>query len=330
MHGRCGRLIAETMGLVQTIIVVFGVIAVAYAAAHFKLLDERVGDGLSEFVFMIAAPMLLFRTMATADFHGVAPWGLWTAYFSGLAAAWALSDLAIKVVFGRDNRAGVVAGVSGAFSNLVFLGMPLMLGAYGQEGFAILSLIVAIHMPSVMAASITLHEIALRRDGVFQGEGSLRTVVISFFRSLLRNPFVLGILAGWLWRSTGLHLPSVVDALVQLLGSVAGPVALFAMGMGLKKFGISGHLAASLVIAMIKLFVMPAIVLALALVIGLPPFTAKIAVVSAALPAGVNSYLIATKFRTAEALASNSMVIATALSAVTMVFWVTVATHVFG
>jgi malonate transporter len=36
------------MGLVETIIVVFGVIAIAYAAAHFKLLDERVGDGLSD------------------------------------------------------------------------------------------------------------------------------------------------------------------------------------------------------------------------------------------------------------------------------------------
>jgi malonate transporter len=318
------------MVLVQTIIVVFGVIAVAYAAAHFKLLDERVGDGLSEFVFMIAAPMLLFRTMATADFHGVAPWGLWTAYFTGLAVAWALSDLAVKVIFRRDNRAGVVAGVSGAFSNLVFLGMPLMLGVYGQDGFAILSLIVAIHMPSVMAASITLHEIALRRDGVFQGEGNLRTIVVSFFKSLLRNPFVVGILAGWLWRWTGVQLPSLVDSMVQVLGSVAGPVALFAMGMGLKKFGISGHLAASLVIAMIKLFVMPAIVLGVALAIGLPPFTAKIAVVAAALPAGVNSYLIATKFRTAEALASNSMVIATALSAVTVVFWATVATHFFG
>ncbi len=47
------------MGLIQTIIVVFGVIAIAYAAAHFKLLDERVGDGLSDFVFMIAAPLLL-------------------------------------------------------------------------------------------------------------------------------------------------------------------------------------------------------------------------------------------------------------------------------
>lgn len=323
-------LLRVTMGLIQTIIVVFGVIAIAYAAAHFKLLDERVGDGLSDFVFMIAAPLLLFRTMVTADFHGAAPWHLWIAYFAGVVVAWAASDLAIKIMFGRDNRAGVVAGVSGAFSNLVFLGMPLMLGVFGQEGFAILSLIVAVHMPIMMAASITLHEIAMRRDGVFEGEAHLGVVVLGFFKSLLRNPFVLGILAGWIWRLTGLQMPVIADSLIQTLGSVAGPVALFAMGMGLKKFGVTGHIAASLVMSAIKLFIMPAVVLAVAMLIGLPPFTAKIAVASAALPAGVNSYLIATRFGTGQALASNSMVMATALSAVTMAFWISVVTHIFG
>ena len=233
------------MGLIQTIIVVFGVIAIAYAAAHFKLLDERVGDGLSDFVFVIAAPLLLFRTMVTADFHGTAPWSLWTTYFIGVIVAWAASDLAIKLFFRRDNRAGVVAGVSGAFSNLVFLGMPLMLGVFGQNGFAILSLIVAVHMPVMMAASITLHELAMRRDGVFKGESHWIAVIGSFFNSLLRNPFVLGILAGWIWRLLGLRMPDAADALIETLSGVAGPVALFAMGMGLKKFGISGNMAAA-------------------------------------------------------------------------------------
>ncbi|MEK1889611.1 MAG: AEC family transporter [Phyllobacterium sp.] len=318
------------MGLVETIIVVFGVIAIAYAAARFKLLDERVGDGLSDFVFVVAAPLLLFRTMVTADFHGAAPWQLWFAYFTGVIIAWIAADIAIKMIFGRDNRAGVVAGVSGAFSNLVFLGMPLMLGVFGQEGFAILSLIVAVHMPIMMAASITLHEVAMRRDGVFEGEGHLTAVVATFFKSLLRNPFAIGILAGWLWRLTGLRMPPVADSLIQTLGSVAGPVALFAMGMGLKKFGVSGHIAASLVMSAIKLFIMPAVVLAAAWLIGLPPLTAKIAVTSAALPAGVNSYLIATRFGTGQALASNSMVMATALSAVTLAFWVFVVSHIYG
>ncbi|MDR6632840.1 putative permease [Phyllobacterium sp. 1468] len=318
------------MSLIQTIIVVFGVIAIAYAAAHFKLLDERVGDGLSDFVFVIAAPLLLFRTMVRADFHGTAPWSLWISYFIGVIVAWAASDVAIKLFFGRDNRAGVVAGVSGAFSNLVFLGMPLMLGVFGQNGFAILSLIVAVHMPVMMAASITLHELAMRRDGVFTGESHWVAVIGSFFNSLLRNPFVLGILAGWIWRLLGLQMPDTADALIETLSGVAGPVALFAMGMGLKKFGVSGNIAAAVLMSAIKLVLMPAVVLGAAWLIGLPPFTAKIAVVAAALPAGVNSYLIATRFGTGQALASNSMVMATAFSALTLTLWVSVATRIFG
>ena len=49
------------------------------------------------------------------------------------------------------------------------------------------------------------------------------------------------------------------------------------------------------------------------LALGLPPLTAKVAVAAAALPSGVNSYLIATQFGTGQALASNQMTIATAL-----------------
>ena len=152
----------------------------------------------------------------------------------------------------------------------------------------------------------------------------------SFFNSLLRNPFVLGILAGWIWRLLGLRMPDAADALIETLSGVAGPVALFAMGMGLKKFGVSGNIAAALVMSAIKLVLMPAVVLGAAWLIGLPPFTAKIAVVAAALPAGVNSYLIATRFGTGQALASNSMVMATAFSALTLTFWVSVATRIFG
>ena len=54
------------------------------------------------------------------------------------------------------------------------------------------------------------------------------------------------------------------------------------------------------------------------------------AVMVAAMPSGVNSYLIAVQFNTGQALASNQMTIATALAALTTMFWLTVVVHVFG
>ena len=59
----------------------------------------------------------------------------------------------------------------------------------------------------------------------------------------------------------------------------------------------------------------------MAWLLGLPPLTAKVAVAAAALPSGVNSYLIAVQFGTGQALASNQMTIATACAVVTTAFW---------
>ena len=80
----------------------------------------------------------------------------------------------------------------------------------------------------------------------------------------------------------------------------------------------------------LKLFVMPALVLLLVWLLGLPPLTAKVAVVVAALPSGINSYLIAVQFNTGQALASNQMTIATASAVLTTSFWLTGVLHVFG
>ncbi|RVC08490.1 AEC family transporter, partial [Mesorhizobium sp. M7A.F.Ca.AU.002.02.1.1] len=80
----------------------------------------------------------------------------------------------------------------------------------------------------------------------------------------------------------------------------------------------------------LKLFLMPALVLVFVWLLGMPPLTAKVAVMVAAMPSGVNSYLIAVQFNTGQALASNQMTLATACAAVTTAFWLTVVLYVFG
>ena len=62
---------------------------------------------------------------------------------------------------------------------------------------------------------------------------------------------------------------------------------------------------------------------------GQPLATAQVVVVAAALPVGVNPYLIATRFGTGQELASNTMTVSTALAAFTTGFWLLVAQWVF-
>lgn len=313
--------------LVETVLFVFGLVALGYLSGATGYLRSETGDALSEFAIGVALPLLLFRTMIGADFHGSAPWSLWATYFIAVTVAWTAGHLVTTRMFGRDGQAGVVGGVSSAFSNLVLLGIPFMLGVFGQEGFEILSLIVSVHLPTMMMASIILFE----TFGPRRSEPMHPVVIIrDFVRKILTNPLIVGILAGLAWRATGVPMPGLATRFVDALANIAGPVALFAMGLGLKKFGISGNIKPALALSVLKLMLMPAVALLFAWLFGLPPLSAKVAVAAASLPSGVNSYLIATQFGTGQALASNQMTIATACAVVTTAFWLTIATMVFG
>lgn len=311
----------------ETILFVFGLVALGYLAGLTSYLKAEVGDALTEFAIGVALPLLLFRTMVGADFHGSAPWALWSAYFAAAAVAWAAGHLVTTRVFGRDSQAGVVGGVATAYSNLVLLGIPFMLGVFGQEGFEVLSLLIAVHMPAMTMISIILFDVfGHRKTGTISAGEILR----AFLRRVLPNSLMIGILAGLIWRMTGFALPVFADRLIDSLADIAGPLALFAMGLGLRRFGISGNVLPALALSALKLFLMPAVALGAALLLDLPPMTAKVAVAAAALPSGVNSYLLAVQFGTGQALASNQMTIATACAVVTTAFWLTVAHAVFG
>lgn len=313
--------------LAQTVLFVFGLVALGYLAGWTGYLKAESGEAISEFAVGVAMPLLLFRTMTNVDFHGAAPWPFWGTYFLAVAITWAIGHLAMTRIFGRDARVGVVGGVSSAFSNLVLLGIPFMLGVFGQPGIDVLSLLVAVHLPIMMMASIILFEIFGSR-----GDGQVHPLKVlrSFLSKVFANPLILGILAGLAWRFTGLPLPALAARLVGALADITGPVALFAMGLGLGRFGISGNVRPALALSFLKLFAMPAVALALAWAFGLPPLTAKVAVVAAGLPSGVNSYLIAVQFGTGQALASNQLTIATAMAVFSTAFWLLVVQHVFG
>jgi hypothetical protein len=54
-----------------TVAPVFGLIVLGFLAARTRLLSEAARAGLTEFVFTIAVPMLIFRTIVTAAAPGL-------------------------------------------------------------------------------------------------------------------------------------------------------------------------------------------------------------------------------------------------------------------
>src|ERR687898_2788748 len=79
--------------LTETVLFVFALVALGYLAGLTGYLKAETGDALSQFAVGVALPLLLFRTMVEADFHGAAPWSLWTTYFVAVAVVWTCGHL---------------------------------------------------------------------------------------------------------------------------------------------------------------------------------------------------------------------------------------------
>jgi predicted permease len=222
---------------------------------------------------------LIFKTVATAVVPEAQPWGYWISYFAGLTIVWTIATFIAKRWFGRGQVESVVAGFASGQSNTVFVGIPLILKAYGDAANVPLFLLIAIHLPVTMTAAAILME---RGNGVS---------VFTLLRRLLLNPIVQGLLAGAAWRL-------------------------------LYRYNLLGGLKLASLIAFLKIVAHPSLVFLFAFkVFDMPPVWAGVAVLFAAMPTGVNSYLLAERNQAGVAAVSSAIALSTCLSLFTSAFW---------
>jgi malonate transporter and related proteins len=304
----------QFLRIADIVLPVFGVIAFGYVCAWTGLLRERVAEGVSDYVYTIAIPLLIFRTLAEAKLPEVSPWGYWGAYFAGAAVAWAIAQILSVVAFGRHKREAIVHGVTSAQSNIVLVGIPLVLSAVGEAGAVPLFLLVAVNLPIMMTVAL------LMMEGT--GAGLSRTALLSVVRNLATNLILIGFAAGLAAQFLGVRPSGAPKAVIDLIAQSSVPCALFAMGLALRRYGILGDLPMSATIAGLKLIVHPLVVwLLVTFVIPLPPVFAAVAVLFAAMPSGINAYLIAERFRVGVAAATGAVTLSTTLSLLTISFW---------
>lgn len=202
------------MATVLIVAPVFALIAAGYASVLFRFVSEGAHKGISEFAFSIAIPALLFRTIVVSEFPDVSPYRMWGAYYGALALTW-IAALLISASLRerRENREdGVVFAIGSVYGNIVMLGIPLVLSALGNEAAGPMSLILSVNTPLLWLCGILQMELVSRKR-----TGSPLAVIRPVLADVARNPLMLAIGFGVIWRFTGLGLNSVVDKTVELL-----------------------------------------------------------------------------------------------------------------
>jgi malonate transporter and related proteins len=297
-----------------TVLPVFGMIVLGYGFARANIIDVTSGKGLGLFVFNVAIPALLFRTTSTVDLKDAAPWSLWLSFFGGLAATWILTAFVSRSIPSLNFSGGASASMASGFGNLAMLGTPLALAHFGQGVAVPLGLILSIHSPVLWTAA-TLH----REIGRHSGNVSWVALAKELFNNLSRNAIVIALLAGAIWRFTGLGLHPIPDKMLSMLADASIPTALFALGTSLAAYSLRGAFDGMFVLLFLKMLVMPIFVfISSHYVFALPPLWAKLAVMFAAMPTGANAFLFAQRNDEGAAAVSGSVAAGTALSAISL------------
>ena len=273
--------------ILTTVLPVFGLIVLGIVLARFQVIDAVAGRGITLFVFNLAIPAFLFRTVVMMSDSNAAPWSLWFAFFGGLALAWIAAALVSRLIPSLEPSGGAVASMAAGFGNLALLGTPLALAHFG-DGIAVpLGLILSIHAPLLWTAA-TLHREIARHSGRFSVVGTAKELFIM----LARNAIILGLLAGGLWRATDLGLHPIADRMLEMLADASVPTALVALGVSLAAYSLKGSWSGMFALIGLKMVLMPICVFVMAhYVVALPPMWIKIAVLLAAMPTGANAFL---------------------------------------
>ena len=292
----------------------FGVIALGYGIAWFGLLKQSTAEGVSDYVYTVAVPLLIFRTLAEAKLPEALPWTYWVAYFSGAFLSWIVAQTISALIFGRPMREAIVHGFTAGQSNIVLVGIPLVLSAYGEPGAVPLFMLIAVNLPVLMTTASLLIEAT--------GEGISRAAFLRLGKSFATNLVLIGFTAGLAARFLGLAPTGTLKAAIDLVAASALPCALFAMGLSLLRYGIKGDIKLSAIITALKLMVHPFIVFLMTrYVLSMPPVFAGVAVVFASMPCGINAYLLAERYRTGVPATAGAVSLSTGLSVFTISFW---------
>ena len=298
---------------------VFLVVALGYVAAWRAWVREGEVDALLHFTTHFAVTALLFRASATLDLGQALDPGMLVSYYLPCFAVFALGIVAARKVFGQRPGEAVASGFTALFANSLFLGLPIVERAYGAAGLPVAVAIIAFHAPVMYLAGILCMESAAR-DGSGAMAGLRKAA-----RSLSRNPIVVSVVAGLALNVAGLPLPAAADEAMRLLAAAALPLGMFGIGATIRRYRFGGDPLETGFFTMLSLVARPLLAAFLAFhVFALDPLVAKVTVVMAAMPGGINIYLFAVMYRRSEALAANAVLVGTVLAILTSTVWLAV------
>jgi predicted permease len=293
------------MPLLKIVFPIFAIILFGYILRWKNVVKIHWIHTLNAFVYYVSLPAIILASFWEINWYNQEVWKIVGLNLLGLVIFSAVLLLVLSLIK-ISNKLKAAIYVTALVGNTVYMGFPIAGGAFSPQLF-----------PSVIAAA-TAH----LAFGIIFGILVTEFLVVKsrrfsvYFKDFAKNPLMVALFLGILFSLIGLNGP-VFEAIkkpLAMLGATASPVALFALGGFLHGKFSSRYFNLSLLVAALKLLVLPLFIIIVFNLLGIAPKATAIAVVLSSMPSAVTCFVIAEQYELEEAFVASSIVVSTLAS----------------
>ncbi len=299
---------------------IFLTMVLGYLFKQCRMIDEPFVKVLNKFNFQVTLPVMLFEDLAGADFASV--WdGKYVLFcfgvtFVSIFVIWGISSLLLK------EKDVVGEFTQGCYrSSAAVLGLAFIQNIYGTSLMAPLMIIGTVPLYNVMAVVILS----------FTGPGEHKLNKEGLKKSIMgiaRNPIIISIVLGIAVSLMHVEFPYIVDKTIHNFSVMASPLALIGLGAGFEGRKAVKKLRLTAVCTAVKLLLLPALFLPVALWMGFTGEKLVAILVMLGSATTPSCYIMAKNMGHEGVLTSGTVVATTFFSSVSLTFWIFVLKYI--
>ena len=286
---------------VQTVLFIY--LAVGFFCRKRGIFTDEARDKLTDFVVLVTLPCMIFESFNMAFSLEALKQGATAVVIAAGMACVAL--LLGKVLYNRfpyEEKSILQYGT--LVSNSGFAGLPVVSGAYGDQGLFLGSLFIIPTRILMWSAGISLFTQADPKNA---------------FKKVMTNPGIIAVEIGLVRMFLQLPLPHFVDTAVDNLGACTSPVAMALVGAILADVPLKTVVdPRGFYLVAVRQLLLPGLCLAGLTLLNVDPLTTGVAVALTGMPIGSTTAILAQKYGANAQFASKCVFLSTLTSLVTV------------
>ena len=288
-----------------TILSIIIMIGIGYFLKRIDFLSEKDIDPFNKIVMYILLPCMIFHALYSADLSLISKLGILPLVILASSAVTGIVSFFILKRLKLDDITLWSVLVTVMIANTAFMGYPVTLGIYGQDGFlrAIFCDI------ATLCIFLMLSFVLILKFG-----GTIKTA----FRKIAFFPPLWAVIFGLVFNFINIPIGPVLDNTINYLGQGAIPLIMVALGLSIDFSAIKRSKSMIVFTSIMKLAFFPLVAFFVATQLGLIDLQFKISIVEAAMPSGMMSLLLAITYKLDYELTSDCILINTVISLITL------------